>query len=216
MRVMIDAPAGALEAEVVEGTCADTPYAVVCHPHPLLGGTMDNKVVTTAARALQSTGMPTIRFNFRGVGASAGAYDSGVGETQDALAVAQWGAARWPGRALVLAGFSFGAYVALRLAQDLPVARLITIAPPVGRFDFTPLAAPRAPWLILQGEADEVVDAAMVRSWAEAMPAGTHLVMLPGVGHFFHGRLVELRDRIEQEIRGGDASLCRPGREPVP
>ena len=215
MRVLIDGAAGALEAEVLDGTEATAPFAVVCHPHPLMGGTMDNKVVTTTARALQAAGMPVIRFNFRGVGASAGTWDGGAGETEDALRVAAWGHARWPGRAVMFAGFSFGAWVALRVAQQLALQRLITIAPPVGRFDFAALAAPRAPWLVIQGEADEVVDAAAVRSWAEGIPGGPRLVMLPGVGHFFHGKLTELREILGQEIRGDDASIRRPGREPV-
>lgn len=205
MKVLVDGPAGVLEAEAAEGCDPAAPYALVCHPHPLFGGTMDNKVVTTTARALQGTGMATLRFNFRGVGASVGAYDSGTGETEDARAVAQWGAARWPGRPLMLAGFSFGAWVALRLAQSLQPVRLLTIAPPIGRFDFTGLAAPACPWLILQGEADEVVDAGAVRAWAATQPAQVRLELLPGVGHFFHGRLTELRDRIGKEIRGDDA-----------
>jgi alpha/beta superfamily hydrolase len=203
MRAVIDGPVGVLEADVVDGGDRPAPFAVVCHPHPLLGGTMDNKVVTTTARALQDAGLATLRFNFRGVGGSAGSYDGGVGETQDALAIANWGAGRWPGRPVVLAGFSFGAYVALRLAQILAPVRLITIAPPIGRFDFTGLEAPACPWLILQGDADEVVDAERVRAWASGQPA--QLEMLPGVGHFFHGRLTELRERIGREIRGGDA-----------
>ena len=97
-RTWIEGPAGALEAIVEDPGNPGSSYAVVCHPHPLFGGTMDNKVVTTVARALHETGIPTVRFNFRGVGASAGAFDDGVGETADADAVASWGGARWPGR----------------------------------------------------------------------------------------------------------------------
>lgn len=205
MKILVDGPVGALEAEAADGADPAAPFAVVCHPHPLLGGTMDNKVVTTTARALQGTGMATLRFNFRGVGASAGTYDQGTGETEDARAIARWGAQRWPGRPLVLAGFSFGAWVALRLAQSLAPVRLLTIAPPVGRFDFSGLVAPACPWLILQGDADEVVDAGAVRDWAATQPAHVRLELLPGVGHFFHGRLTELRDRIGKEIRGDDA-----------
>jgi uncharacterized protein len=203
MKVMIDGPAGPLEASAEEGSGAAAPYAIVCHPHPQFGGTMDNKVVTTVARALGACGMPTIRFNFRGVGASAGSYDDGRGETEDAAAVAAWGAKRWPARQVLLAGFSFGAYVAMRLAQTLTPARLITIAPPIGRFEFTAFSAPDCPWLIVQGEADDVVDPQAVRAWGEAHSATAHLVMLAGVGHFFHGHLVELRDAIETEIRSG-------------
>src|ERR1700733_12098605 len=133
-RLSIEGPAGALEA-VVEDTGMMSPsYAIVCHPHPLMGGTMDNKVVTTVARSLRESGIPTLRFNFRGVGASAGSFDEGIGETADADAVASWGAGHWPGRTLVIAGFSFGGSVALRLAQrwsaeDRAPALLITIAP---------------------------------------------------------------------------------------
>ena len=203
MRVLIDGPVGPLEAMAEEGSNAVAPYALVCHPHPLFGGTMENKVVTTAARALNASGMPTLRFNFRGVGASAGRYDDGRGETEDAAAVAAWGARRWTGRSVLIAGFSFGAYVALRLAQTLPPTRLITIAPPVGRFDFSALAAPACPWLILQGDADDVVRPQDVRDWAATAAASAHLVMLPGVGHFFHGHLSGLRDAIVREIQGG-------------
>jgi alpha/beta superfamily hydrolase len=203
MKVLIDGPVGPLEAGFEEGSSAVAPYALICHPHPLFGGTMENKVVTTVARALKSCGMPTVRFNFRGVGASAGSHDVGRGETDDASAVAAWGAGRWPGRSVVLAGFSFGAYVAMRLAQILPPSRLITIAPPVERFEFSSLAAPACPWLILQGDADDVVDANAVRDWAVTASPSAHLVMLPGVGHFFHGHLSELRDAIVSEIQGG-------------
>lgn len=205
MKTVVLGPEGALEADAFDGSDPEAPFAIVCHPHPLLGGTMDNKVVTTTVRALQGTGMATVRFNFRGVAASAGTYDGGAGETLDALAVAEWGTARWPGRPVVLAGFSFGAYVALRLAQVLAPARLITIAPPIGRFDFDGLKAPACPWLILQGDADEVVDSERVREWARSLPDHVRLEMLPGVGHFFHGRLPELRDRVQREIRGDDA-----------
>jgi uncharacterized protein len=203
MKVMIDGPAGLLEASVEEGSDRDASYALVCHPHPLFGGTMDNKVVTTVARALNACGMPTIRFNFRGVGASAGCHDDGRGETDDAAAVAAWGARRFGERTVLIAGFSFGAYVAMRLAQTLTPSRLILIAPPVGRFEFTPLVAPACPWLIVQGDADEVVDPIAVRKWADMQRPLARLIMLTGVGHFFHGHLVELRDALEKEIRSG-------------
>jgi len=152
---------------------------------------------------MKACGMPTIRFNFRGVGASAGRHDEGRGETDDAAAVAAWGAQRFGGRPVAIAGFSFGAYVAMRLAQTLTPSRLIMIAPPVGRFEFTPLAAPACPWLIVQGDADDVVDPKAVRQWADAQRPMARLTMLAGVGHFFHGHLVELRDAIETEIRSG-------------
>ena len=202
-RIHIEGPAGAIEALVTEVDRPAALHAVVCHPHPLYGGTMDNKVVTTLARALQECGIPTVRFNFRGVGASSGSYDEGRGETADAAAVADWAASRWPGGGLIVAGFSFGAYVALLLTAQRKSARLITVAPPVQRFDFSGLTTPACPWLIVQGDADELVDAGAVSALAEASRPKPSLVMLPGVGHFFHGHLQELRDAVIAEIRSG-------------
>jgi uncharacterized protein len=207
-RLSLEGPAGALEAVLEDPGTAGASYAVVCHPHPLYGGTMDNKVVTTVARALQDAGMPTLRFNFRGVGASDGAFDRGSGETADADAVASWGAERWPGRTLVIAGFSFGAYVALRLAQQGlprlgPPRHLITIAPAIQRLDEAGMAVPRCPWLVVQGDADEVVDPAEVIAWINRLEPKPRLVVLPGAGHFFHHRLHELRDIVVEAMRNG-------------
>jgi alpha/beta superfamily hydrolase len=202
-RIFIQGPAGALEAIVEESAVAGSSYAVVCHPHSLFGGTMDNKVVTTVARALHETGIPTLRFNFRGVGASAGAFDEGVGETADADAVAAWGRERWPGRDLVIAGFSFGAYVAMRLALQRVPRHLITIAPALERFNAFGMAVPRCPWLVVQGDADDVVDPRAVINWVNGLDPKPRLVVLTGVGHFFHGRLNELRDAVVDAIRSG-------------
>lgn len=190
-----------LEAVAEESNAGSDHYAVVCHPHPLHGGTMDNKVVTTVARALLDLDIPAVRFNFRGVGASAGTFDAGIGETDDAAAAADWGAARWPGRRLIIAGFSFGAYVALRLAQQRDAAQLITIAPPVALFDCSGMRAPACPWLVVQGDADEVVDPRQVIRWVESLEPRPTLVVMPGVGHFFHGRLPELKDAVRHAIR---------------
>ena len=202
-RLFIEGQAGALEAVVEETAVPGSSYAIVCHPHPLFGGTMDNKVVTTVARALHETGTPTVRFNFRGVGASAGEYDQGVGETADADAVASWGALRWPGRDLVIAGFSFGAYVALRLALQRVPRHLITIAPALELFAAFGMAVPQCPWLVVQGDADEVVDPKAVINWVNGLAPKPRLVVLPGVGHLFHGRLPELRDAVVDAIRSG-------------
>jgi uncharacterized protein len=202
-RVSIEGPAGALEA-VVEDTGLPNPsYAIVCHPHPLMGGTMDNKVVTTVARALRETGIPTLRFNFRGVGASGGTFDEGIGETADADAVATFGTRRWPGRTLVIGGFSFGGFIALRLAQKRTPRHLITVAPAIGLFDVSGLTVPRCPWLIVQGDADDVVDPVAVAAWVDTLSPKPRLVVLPGVGHFFHGRLRELQDTVIDAIRSG-------------
>jgi alpha/beta superfamily hydrolase len=207
-RVSIPGPAGNLEV-LIEAAAAPTgaaqanSYAVICHPHPLYGGTMDNKVVTTLARALHEVGIPSLRFNFRGVGASDGSFDQGNGETADAEAVAAYGAARWPGSNLVVAGFSFGGYVALRLALARPVERLITIAPAIQRFDLTAGGVPDCPWLVVQGDADDVVDPEAVIGWARGLLPPPRLVILQGVGHFFHGHLHELRDAVIESIRSG-------------
>jgi uncharacterized protein len=164
---------------------------------------MENKVVTTVARALQETGIPTLRFNFRGVGSSKGTFDAGDGETDDASAVASYGAQRWPGRKLVLAGFSFGSYVALRLALLRHTSRLITVAPPVGRFNFSAFAVPDCPWLVVQGDADDVVDPKSVFAWVKDLEPPPKLAIIPGVGHFFHGRLTELKAAVINTIRSG-------------
>jgi uncharacterized protein len=205
--LFIDGPSGAVEAVVEDPGAGGAHYAVICHPHPLYGGTMDNKVVTTVARALHDCAIPTLRFNFRGVGQSRGSYDKGIGETADAAAVAAWGAVRWPGRSVIVAGFSFGGYVALRLTAELATDRLIGVAPAVLNFDAS-LGAPMwlgapVPFTIIQGDADDVVDPQALVAWASALSPTPRLIVLPGVGHFFHGRLHDLRSAVIDAIRNG-------------
>jgi len=211
-RVAIAGPAGPLQALIEtpqseHGEALTVPaFAVVCHPHPLFGGTLDNKVVYTVARAFEQLGAPAIRFNFRGVGASAGCYDEGRGEGDDALAVIACGRQRWPDVPLWLAGFSFGGAVAARIAAAARPQRLVLVAPGVTRLERADFAAARAaqpecPWLIVQGDADDVVPAAAVLAWAgsrEPPPGVPRPVasVLPGAGHFFHGRINELRDAV--------------------
>jgi len=199
----LHAPAGRIEAHIELPKIEDARrgVAVIGHPHPPDGGTMNNKVVTAIARALAESGIASVRFNFRGVGASDGSYDDGRGETLDYLAVAQWLQATRPGDALWLAGFSFGAWVALRAARQLPVRQMIAIAPPVGFRDFTGVPPPPGPWLVVQGEADEVVDPAKVFAWAEGAKNPPTLVRMMDAGHFFHGRLVDLRGAIRNGVR---------------
>jgi hypothetical protein len=211
-RLAIEGPAGVLQALVEtpvtghgEGLAAPA-FAVVCHPHPLFGGTMDNKVVYTVARAFEQLGAPAIRFNFRGVAGSTGSYDEGRGEGEDALAVIAWGRQRWPDAPLWLAGFSFGAAVALRIAQLAAPERLVLVAPGITRleradFDAARAAEPTCPWLIVQGEADDVVPAPAVLAWAAArrpLPAvpRPEVTLVPEAGHFFHGRINELREAV--------------------
>lgn len=194
--------AGPLEA-IVEDPGGEPPaLAVVCHPHPLYQGTMRNKVVHTVARAANRLGAPAVRFNFRGVGASGGGWDEGRGETEDALAVIAWARARWPGRPLWLAGFSFGAYVALQAAAAAQPAALVTVAPPVGRFPVGQAPDPACPWLIVQGQADELVDYREVAAWAAERPAAPRLALLDGTSHFFHGRLGELQEVVQDFLEG--------------
>ena len=157
---------------------------------------MTNKVAHTVARAFVAQGAATLRFNFRGVGASAGSYDEGRGETADLQAVVAAGRARFPGLPLWLGGFSFGAYVALRGSLRAGAQRLITVAPPVGRWDFSEVKLPVCPWLIIQGDSDELVDAVAMADWARGTGVPHRLVLLPGADHFFHGRLHELKDAV--------------------
>jgi uncharacterized protein len=206
----IPGPVGPLEALFEDPGGEPPAIAVVCHPHPLYQGTMRNKVVHTVARAANRLGAPALRFNFRGVGASGGAWDEGEGETEDALAVIEWVRARWPRRPLWLAGFSFGAYVALQAARKVRPAALVTVAPPVQRFPLGAAADPGCPWLVVQGEADELVDYAAVVAWVAARPVPPQLVLLPGTSHFFHGRLAELQEAVQGFLGGLDKETKRP------
>jgi alpha/beta superfamily hydrolase len=201
--IALPGPAGLLEAatNVPEAAHARAGVAVICHPHPLQGGTMHNKVVTTLERSLRELGLATVVFNFRGTGASQGTFDEGVGETDDLIAVANWAQRMRPRDALWLAGFSFGSYVAARAAPQLPVRQMISIAPPVSRWDFTTLASPLCPWLVVQGEADEIVDPQAVYAWVAAQPEPPNLVRMPDTTHFFHRRLLDLRGVIKNGVR---------------
>jgi alpha/beta superfamily hydrolase len=171
--------------------------AVICHPHPQQQGTMQNKVVTTVARAFAHLGATAVRFNFRGVGGSAGFFDGADGERNDALAVVAWSRERWPGRRLYLGGFSFGAAVALAIASRVAPSGLVTVAPPISRLP-EGLVPPACPWLLVHGGADEVVPAEPVVAWSATLAVPPRLVLLDGVGHFFHGRLGMLGDSVTE------------------
>ena len=195
--IEIEGPAGVLEAAIDSSVGRAIATAVVCHPHPLQQGAMTNKVVTTVARAFARLGADAVRFNFRGVGKSAGSYADGVGERDDALAVVSWCRERWPGRPLYLGGFSFGAAVALGIAARVAPAGLVTVAPPVDRLRES-FVAPRCPWLLIHGEADDVVPLEPVLEWSRALASPPKLVLLPGVGHFFHGSLAALTQAVTE------------------
>jgi uncharacterized protein len=195
-------PAGRLEVSV--DLPEDEPrsgVAIVCHPHPQHGGTMHNKVVTMLERSLRESGLATLRFNFRGVGASEGEYAEGIGESEDLAAVVDWVRSRRGGDAIWLAGFSFGSYVALRSAARLGADALITVAPPVGRWDFEGFDMPACPWLLIQGEEDEVVDPEAVFDWAGRLKPAPHVVRMPETSHFFHRRLMDLRGAVKNGVR---------------
>lgn len=195
-------PAGRLEGILEEPpatsavTADGTRFAVVCHPHPLHGGTMTNKVVHTLARTFVQQGVPALRFNFRGVGRSEGLHDDARGEVDDALAAVAWARTRWPQARPWFAGFSFGGYVAARAAAQCEPEWLVTVAPAVTRFDVSDFRVPACPWLLVQGDADELVDAGEVMRWAAALSPPPTVVLVPGCGHFFHGRLHDLRDLV--------------------
>jgi uncharacterized protein len=201
-----DGPAGRIEC-ALDRPEADTPrrgLALLAHPHPLFGGSMDNKVVMTLARAAVAEGWLAVRFNFRGVGASEGQWDQGRGEVDDARAVLK-AALATPGAegALLLGGFSFGGYVAAALARRLTqepsapaLERLVLVAPAVSNFDVGTL--PTASH-VLWGEADDVVPLSAAFDWAR--PQALPLTVLPGAGHFFHGQLPLLKRLLQTAMR---------------
>ena len=194
-RLVVDGPAGPLE--VVLNLPAVPPgalqgIALVAHPHPLQGGTLDNKVAQTLARTFFALGYASVRCNFRGVGRSAGVFDHGAGETDDALAALAWARARLGAdMRTVLAGFSFGSYVQTRVATSVACERMVLIGPAVNRF---PLEAVPADTIVIHGEEDDVVPLGDVLAWAR--PQALPVVVFPGCGHFFHGRLPQLQRAI--------------------
>ncbi|MGB9429608.1 MAG: alpha/beta hydrolase [Gammaproteobacteria bacterium] len=195
-QVIFRGPAGQLEGLLDKPVDEPRALAVVCHPHPLQQGAMTNKVTYILARAFNDLGAVSLRFNFRGVGKSASSFDNGTGETADALTAMDWLSGQHPGLPLWLGGFSFGAYVALRAQSERPVQRLVTVAPAVERFDTAAVKLPVCPWLLIQGDADEVVSPQAVFDWVAGLPRKPALAVLKGAGHFFHGRLNELRQAV--------------------
>jgi alpha/beta superfamily hydrolase len=190
---LVAGPAGQIEiaVDLPPAGVAPAGVALICHPNPTQGGTMDNKVVQTLARAFVQLGWRAVRFNFRGIGRSEGAWDEGRGEVDDALAVLD--AVRAPGDAFILAGFSFGGYVASRAAQRVsePARRLVLVGPATSRFD---TAAVPADTVVIHGEVDDVVPLSAVLDWAR--PQSLPVTVVPGVGHFFHGQLPLLKSLV--------------------
>ncbi len=195
---LIDGPAGALEVLFTQSaTTASTALALICHPHPQFGGTMDNKVVQTLAKAFAEIGCATMRFNFRGVGNSAGVFDDGMGETEDAAAALEWARAQLPpSTPLIAAGFSFGCFVQTLLLPRSQPQQLVLVGPAVNRFKIPDVAKDT---IIIHGEEDDVVPLADVMNWAR--PQGLPITVFPGAGHFFHGRLPELKAVVKRNCR---------------
>ena len=195
-RETITGPAGALQCAIDEPTGPPRGVVVLCHPHPLHGGTMDNKVVQTLARAFVQLGYRAVRFNVRGVDGSAGTWDEGRGETDDALAVAA--AFRDTALPFALGGFSFGSFIAAQAVAQLaqagaPAERLVLVGPATSRFN---LPAVPADTIVIHGEVDEVVPLQATFDWAR--PLNLPVIVLPGVGHFFHGQLPLLKGQVVQ------------------
>ncbi len=199
--ISINGPAGNIEAVHSKPTSPEIPYiGIVCHPHPLHEGTMNNKVVHTLVKVFRDLGMNAIRFNFRGVGNSAGSFDNGIGETEDVLAVIDWALQNSPGHQICLAGFSFGAYVSLRAATQRSVKLLISVAPPVTYPEINNLT-PSCPWIIVHGENDELFPIQIVIDWVATLTAKPEFISITGASHFFHGKLIELRDLVSNAIK---------------
>jgi len=197
IQTLIDGPAGPLEIAFQQPATGATALALICHPHPVHGGTMDNKVVQTLAKAFLELGYATMRFNFRGVGKSAGSFDEGIGETEDAAAALAWARAQVPAALpLIAAGFSFGCFVQSRLLPRSQPQQLVLVGPAVSRFQ---LAEVPKDTLVIHGEEDDVVPLDAVMTWAR--PQGLPVTVFPGTGHFFHGRLTELKAVVKRNCR---------------
>jgi uncharacterized protein len=173
--------------------------ALIGHPHSLQGGSMNNKVVTTMSRTFRDLGIVNCRFNFRGVGQSGGEYDKGIGESEDMLLILKQLKQQLPHREVIIAGFSFGSYVAYRTACQVKHKALISVAPPIHHYDYTEFAIPN-PWIVIQGLEDEVVPASVVLEFFQDIIPAVSMLEFEQTGHFFHGKLVELKRRLTSAL----------------
>ena len=197
----IPGPSGNLELLIALPESPRAITCIICHPHPVQGGTMHNKVVYSLASTMEALSVKTVRFNFRGVQKSEGVFDQGVGELDDLITVVDWVKTQCPNDDLWLAGFSFGAYIAIKGSQICDAKRLVAVAPPVGHPYFTDLPQITCPWVLVQGEQDEVVDAKTVLSWGKQQQPEPIVIVMPDVGHFFHGQLLVLKDKLHQALQ---------------
>ncbi|MBV9182487.1 MAG: alpha/beta fold hydrolase [Acidobacteria bacterium] len=203
--LFVDGPSGRIEALLNCGSQNSSHAALVCHPHPLYGGTMHNKVVFHAAKALNQFGFPVLRFNFRGTGLSQGVHDHGDGEVDDVRAALDWLDGEFH-RPLIFAGFSFGAAVGVRAAcPDTRVAALIVLGlplQPVGEasYDLDPLRSSAVPKLFVSGSRDQFAPGGKLQEFVTTLPEPKRLVIIDSADHFFAGRLRELRETIEHFV----------------
>lgn len=197
---LLPGPAGNLEVIAVPANpdSQRNTTAVICHPHPLFGGTMNNKVVTTMARAFKDLGLRTVRFNFRGVGKSEGSHANGIGEIEDLKTIINWVKQVKPEDDLWLAGFSFGGFIAGTVATQIPVKQLVTIAPQVSRFIEAKTPPITVPWVLVQGEEDEVISPQETYAWIDTLDPKPVLIRISGASHFFHGKLMVLRQELDR------------------
>jgi alpha/beta superfamily hydrolase len=207
-KTVIQGPSGSLQALLHMAKTESTDFLIICHPHPQFSGTMDNKVVTTVAKTYLDLGINVIRFNYRGVGESQGEYGEVEGEVEDALAVLAWLKANHSVSRVFLAGFSFGAYIAAKVAftisadvnSKVNVPHLLLIAPSVENSPFdlaTPLAAPCS---VLMGKQDDVVPFAAVEAWVLSQIPALEFIVMPDATHFFHGQLVAIKQRLNSML----------------
>ncbi len=187
-RLTIAGPAGDLEIAISAPAGVPLGIATVAHPHPQQGGTLDNKVAQTLAKTFFALGYASVRVNFRGVGLSHGMFDDGRGETDDMLAALAYAQSRFGTLPVVLAGFSFGSFVQTRVAKQIQSERLVLVGPAVKRFTLEEVPADT---IVIHGEQDDVVPLADVFDWAR--PQALPVIVFPGCGHFFHGRLPQLQ-----------------------
>ena len=197
--------AGSLEALLELPEASPAGVAVVCHPHPEHGGTMQNKVAHTLAKSFLKLNFAALRFNFRGVGKSEGQFADGVGEAEDVLSAVTEAKRRFPGLSLWLAGFSFGAAMAIRVAVAADADGLVSVAPAAHRFAGKLRDQPACPWLIIHAEADELIPIEESIEWVDGLEPGPELVVFPGTSHFFHGQLVTLRDTVQAFVTANHA-----------
>ena len=194
--LLLDGPAGKIEVDVSDPGDSRRAIALIAHPHPLMGGTKDNKVVTTLARTFYALGFVALRPNFRGVGASTGIHDEGRGETADLIAVVRYAQEKYGQLPLTCAGFSFGSFVQTRVAKALKPDQLVLVAPVVNRFATEEVAAGA---LVIHGEVDDVVPLSAVLDWAR--PQNLPVMVVPGGEHFFHGRLHIIQQIVTRHCR---------------